>query len=97
MLYNIPSRKVGALQGVSAMCPADMKFDQEPGGQVLRKFAAARPGADAKADDRIWGKTVAFDKDRSVAYANSRGAETWENKGKLNIYAKKFPARPISG
>jgi outer membrane protein assembly factor BamB len=52
MMYNIPSRKAGALQGISAMCAADIPFDHEPGGRILRKYAEARPtGADAQEDD----------------------------------------------
>ncbi|MCY3018712.1 MAG: PQQ-binding-like beta-propeller repeat protein [Planctomycetota bacterium] len=51
MMYNIPSRKAGALQGISAMAPADITFDHEPGGKVLRKFAEARIRPDTKEDE----------------------------------------------
>lgn len=50
-MYNIPSRKAGALQGLSAMGPADIKFDQEPGGKVFRKLVDVKLGADVKEDE----------------------------------------------
>jgi len=44
-------------------------------------------------DGRIWGKAIAFDRDLSVAYAAGGGPETWEYKGKINLYAKKVPGK----
>lgn len=41
MLYNFPSRKGGVLQGVTAIGPADIAFDHEPGGKVLVKLGDA--------------------------------------------------------
>src|SRR6185295_14884138 len=51
-LFNIPSRKAGALQGISAMAPADIAFNQDPGGKVLTKCGNAHIGADTK--DNEW-------------------------------------------
>jgi outer membrane protein assembly factor BamB len=53
MLYNLPSRKAGALQGISAMCPADILFDHEPGGKVLRTYTRAQL-TDADARENEW-------------------------------------------
>jgi outer membrane protein assembly factor BamB len=51
LMYNIPSRKAGALQGLSAMGPADIKFDQETGGKIFRKYADTKLGAETKEDE----------------------------------------------
>ena len=45
LIYNFPSRKNGCLAGVSAIGPADIPFDHEPGGTVLQKYAAAPESA----------------------------------------------------
>ncbi|PCJ62030.1 MAG: hypothetical protein COA79_04915 [Planctomycetota bacterium] len=39
MAYNLPSRKAGPLHGISAIGPADITFDHEPGGKILEKFS----------------------------------------------------------
>jgi outer membrane protein assembly factor BamB len=33
--YNIPSRKGGPIQGITAIGPSDFKFDQKTGGEIL--------------------------------------------------------------
>ncbi len=38
LVYNVPSRKAGPLQGVSATGPADITFDSQPGGKILEKL-----------------------------------------------------------
>lgn len=77
--------------GIAGARRGDM--DNFLAGDVSIPRNAEDRGPVGMSDDRIWGKTVAFDGDLSVAYANSTGAETWENKGKLNLYAKKVPGK----
>jgi outer membrane protein assembly factor BamB len=62
-------------------------------GDVSVPRNAEDRGPVGMSDGRIWGKTVAFDRELSVAYANTTAAETWENKGKLNLSAKKAPGK----
>jgi outer membrane protein assembly factor BamB len=51
MMFNTPSRKVGPLQGLTAMAPADLKFDHETGGKVLKKYSDVVLGPEAKEDE----------------------------------------------
>jgi hypothetical protein len=44
ILYNVPSRKNGCVAGITAIGPADIKFDHEPGGKALQKFEAPPAG-----------------------------------------------------
>jgi outer membrane protein assembly factor BamB len=53
MAYNFPSRKYGPLQGISAVGPADMVFDHEPGGKGFQKYSDA-PAAGEAAQDTDW-------------------------------------------
>lgn len=88
MTYNIPSRKAGALQGISAMAPADITFDHEPGGKVLRKCADARPGPDAQEDE--W-PTFRANPERGNSVKASPGekpAKVWE--AALGLGGKSF-------
>jgi outer membrane protein assembly factor BamB len=89
MMYNIPSRKAGALQGISAMCAADIKFDQEPGGKVLRTYAGARP-TDADARDDEWPMFRANPQRGNAVKANpgEKPAKVWE--ASLGLGGKSF-------
>jgi hypothetical protein len=43
MIYNTPGRKGHSIQGVTAIAPADIKFDQKPGGKVLHRYSSRPP------------------------------------------------------
>jgi len=49
MIYNSPGRKGGSIQGITAIGPADIKFDQEPGGKILVRYAQAPAGGEPAA------------------------------------------------
>jgi len=49
MIYNSPGRKGGSIQGVTAIGPADIKFDQAPGGKVLVRCGPAPAGGEPTA------------------------------------------------
>jgi hypothetical protein len=39
MIYNSPGRKGGSIQGITAIGPADIAFDQAPGGKLFQRYA----------------------------------------------------------
>ncbi len=39
MIYNSPGRKGHSIQGITAIGPADITFDQAPGGKVFHRYA----------------------------------------------------------
>ncbi|MCW8133270.1 MAG: PQQ-binding-like beta-propeller repeat protein [Planctomycetota bacterium] len=45
MIFNSPGRKGGSIQGITATGPADLAFDQAPGGKIAKRYAAAPAGA----------------------------------------------------
>jgi outer membrane protein assembly factor BamB len=51
MVYNFPSSKPQIISGITALAPADVAFDHEPGGKIRQTFGAAPQGAPAAADD----------------------------------------------
>lgn len=51
LMYNFPSRKVGPLQGLTAMAPADISFDQELGGKVIKKYSEVVVGPESKENE----------------------------------------------
>lgn len=53
MVYNSPGRKGGSVQGICAIGPADIAFDQAPGGKGLRRYGDA-PASGAPAAPGDW-------------------------------------------
>jgi outer membrane protein assembly factor BamB len=53
LIYNSPGRKGGSIQGVTAVGPADIKFDGAPGGKVLRRYSS-RPGLSSPTAPGDW-------------------------------------------
>ncbi len=51
LIYNLPSRKESVLSGITALAPADIEFEHEPGGKVHQKFAAPPAGVAAAESD----------------------------------------------
>lgn len=51
MLYNFPGSKPAALSGISALAPADIAFDHQSGGKVLRTLRSAPKGEPTTASD----------------------------------------------
>ncbi|MBE7466148.1 MAG: PQQ-binding-like beta-propeller repeat protein [Planctomycetes bacterium] len=49
MIYNAPGRKGGSIQGITAIGPTDITFDQEPGGKILVRYAPAPAGGEPTA------------------------------------------------
>lgn len=47
MIYNSPGRKGGSIQGITATGPADIEFDQQPGGKLFTRYAPRPAFADA--------------------------------------------------
>lgn len=72
----------------------DNMDDYLSGGVSIPRNAEDRGPVGLK-DGRIFGKTIAFDKDLSVAYFNERGAETWNNTKNLILHAKNKVGKEI--
>ncbi|GMV83351.1 MAG: hypothetical protein AMXMBFR7_45350 [Planctomycetota bacterium] len=49
MIYNSPGRKGGSIQGITAIGPTDITFDQEPGGKVLVRYGQSPAGGEPTA------------------------------------------------
>ncbi len=49
MIYNAPGRKGGSIQGITAIGPADIEFDQAPGGKVLVRTGQPPAGGEPTA------------------------------------------------
>jgi outer membrane protein assembly factor BamB len=52
-LYNVPSRKGGSIQGITAIGPADIAFDQKVGGSIV-KTIGPRPAFKDDTKDTDW-------------------------------------------
>ncbi len=50
-VYNFPCSKPAVVSGITALAPADIAFDHEPGGKVLRTFGTAPKGEPTAAGD----------------------------------------------
>lgn len=79
MIYNFPSRKFGPLQGISAVAPADIAFDHEPGGQVFKKYAEAPANGEATKDtDWVMYRGTATRANSTKAAPGDKLAKLWE-------------------
>jgi outer membrane protein assembly factor BamB len=81
MIYNAPGRKGGSIQGITAIGPADIKFDQEPGGKVLVRYAQA-PAAGEPTAPGDWPTFRANNArgNATTAALGSKLAKVWETK-----------------
>lgn len=84
IVYNFPSRKGGCLEGISAIAPADIPFDYEPGGKVLVKLGEAPAGAAApKTDDWPMFRANAERGNFVAAAVGPNLAKVWETQVSL--------------
>jgi outer membrane protein assembly factor BamB len=81
MIYNSPGRKGGSIQGVTAIAPADIKFDQTPGGKIFQRYSP-RPGFNSPTAPTDWS-TFRADNARSNSTRVDLGTKLvkiWEKK-----------------
>lgn len=96
MVYNTPGRKGGPIQGITAICPADIKFDQTPGGKVFIRYAE-RPTFNEPTKTTDW-PTFRANNARgnfSDAALGSNLVKVWEAKVGLggNTYGQMYAER----
>jgi outer membrane protein assembly factor BamB len=53
MIYNSPGRKGHSIQGITAIGPADITFDQAPGGKIFQRYSA-RPALSEPTTQTDW-------------------------------------------
>lgn len=68
-IYNIPSRKNGSIDGITAIGPADFKFDQSLGGKVI-KASGNKLTTQEPTKDTDW-PMFRYDQSRSNFTANA--------------------------
>jgi len=78
LAYNFPSRKSGPLMGVSASAPADLAFDQAPGGALFRSYAKPSAGADALPSDWVMFRADPRRSNATAASAGTKLSKRWE-------------------
>jgi len=81
MIYNAPGRKGYSIQGVTAIAPADITFDKEPGGKILQRYSP-RPAFATPTTPEDW-PTFRADNARSNSRDTDLGInliKVWEKK-----------------
>lgn len=88
IVYNFPSSKPQAVAGVTALAAADVVFDQEPGGKVLRSLGAAPKGEPTAPGDWPMFRANPTRGNACPAEPGERPAKSWEIK--LGLGAKPY-------